>query len=709
MAEDTALLDRLAALEVLVSAQVEKLEPPQLVQPDPSRPPRFSVITPTRNRASDIVQAIRSVTSQTLTDWEMIIVDDGSTDETDAAVRPFLADPRLRYEKREPGGPGAARNHALSLAQGTLIAYLDSDNRFFPNFLAGMAAAFDADPPLQCAYGILVANGPVDGESRILWRRFDRERLRVANFIDLGAFVHRRTLVESLGGFDESLTRLIDWDLIQRYTAEAATARVPLPAVRYNTCSQNRVTDTADFGSNWFRVRRKMLPPLPRPMRVLYAIWHYPQLTETYIETELRALKRAGVKIEVWSEKDAEVPGDVVVPTRKGSLADAIRIVRPDIVHIHWLNFGKYADIAQAAGVPVTIRAHGFETTRESVAKALAHPNIKRMFLSPFQDISSQHNDARIQRLATPFDTTLFSPSANKDRRMILRTSAALRSKELEFFLELSKRLPDHRFVLVACRCLDAVDQFDWLVEKHRTSGSPAELKLNVPRSEVAALMAQAGIYVHTAVPPGVEWATPIGMPISIAEAMATGSHVLVRNLPPLAKYIGNAGSVYRDIDDATRIIAESADWSPAEWRRRELAAIDRAFLHHADDMVVRPIIDAWNDIIASRPRPEGRIESLKTGEISGWVWNAAEPNSALRVSVMRDGAVVQSAMADIFRDDLLRAGKGDGRHGFRIILSPAQPEEIGSITCRVDVMGFNIPRLSPRPDRVGPSSNCKA
>ena len=63
--------------------------------------------------------------------------------------------------------------------------------------------------------------------------------------------------------------------------------------------------------------------------------------------------------------------------------------------------------------------------------------------------------------------------------------------------------------------------------------------------------MEQAGIYVHTAKPPETEYGTPIGMPVSIAEAMATGAHVLVRDIPELRAYVGDAGATYRDGEEA--------------------------------------------------------------------------------------------------------------------------------------------------------------
>ena len=205
--------------------------------------------------------------------------------------------------------------------------------------------------------------------------------------------------------------------------------------------------------------------------------------------------------------------------------------------------------------------------------------------------------------------------------------------------------------------------------------------------------MAEAGIYLHTADPASTNRGTPVGMPISIAEAMATGTYTLVRNLPALASYVGNAGSTYRDIDEAVRLIAETADWSPEDWRRRELASTKRAYCNHSDDLVIRQLVSAWNDII-NPPRPSGRVEDVSPTKVRGWVWNAREPDARLQVTVIRGDQAVRTGTADIFRKDLLRSGIGDGRHAFAIDLPFDGSPNAHSIICRVEALGFTIPPL---------------
>jgi glycosyltransferase involved in cell wall biosynthesis len=101
--------------------------------------PIVSVILPTRDRAHCVADAIASVQAQHFTDWELIIVDDGSLDDTASVVEPFLDDRRIHYVEQAASGSCAARNHGQRLARGGLIAYLDSDNVWYPGFLSAAA------------------------------------------------------------------------------------------------------------------------------------------------------------------------------------------------------------------------------------------------------------------------------------------------------------------------------------------------------------------------------------------------------------------------------------------------------------------------------------------------------------------------------------------------------------------------------------------
>jgi glycosyltransferase involved in cell wall biosynthesis len=115
--------------------------------------PRISVIMPTYGQAAFLRRAIASLQAQTLADWELIIVNDGSPDDTAAIVAGLAPDPRIVYlELAENRGVGAALNIGVERAQAPLIAYLPSDDLFYPEHLATLVAALDENPAAVLAF-----------------------------------------------------------------------------------------------------------------------------------------------------------------------------------------------------------------------------------------------------------------------------------------------------------------------------------------------------------------------------------------------------------------------------------------------------------------------------------------------------------------------------------------------------------------------------
>src|SRR5688572_33266032 len=104
--------------------------------------PFFSVIIPVYNRAAALASAIESVRAQTCQDFEIVVVDDGSTDDPRAVVE-RIADPRIRFIRQENRGGGVARNTAIDHARGRFIAPLDSDDVFLLEHLARMKMLLD--------------------------------------------------------------------------------------------------------------------------------------------------------------------------------------------------------------------------------------------------------------------------------------------------------------------------------------------------------------------------------------------------------------------------------------------------------------------------------------------------------------------------------------------------------------------------------------
>ncbi len=115
--------------------------------------PKFSIIVPCFNAAATLQQTLDSLRAQTLTDWEMLCIDDGSQDHTHSIlIGAALTDPRIRLLDNPGKGPAAARNLAMTMARGELIAFCDADDLWKPEKLA-RKAHFMADPNIDGMYG----------------------------------------------------------------------------------------------------------------------------------------------------------------------------------------------------------------------------------------------------------------------------------------------------------------------------------------------------------------------------------------------------------------------------------------------------------------------------------------------------------------------------------------------------------------------------
>jgi glycosyltransferase involved in cell wall biosynthesis len=164
--------------------------------------PRFSVVIPTYNRAHTLGLAVRSVLSQSLGDFEVIVVDDGSTDDTLDAVR-SLEDPRIRLVAQQHRGVSAARNAGVREAAGDYVTFLDSDDEALPRWLEFLDSARDSDRPIiRC--GLLVV-GPDDLLREILLPGSPNDFVRWVNTFRAGTYALRRDLLVRLGPYPESL------------------------------------------------------------------------------------------------------------------------------------------------------------------------------------------------------------------------------------------------------------------------------------------------------------------------------------------------------------------------------------------------------------------------------------------------------------------------------------------------------------------------
>ncbi len=174
----------------------------------------ISVVVPTYNRARFVGRAVESVLGQTHFDLELIVVDDGSSDNTGALLESF-SDPRLKVLRQENRGVSAARNRGLALAQGAFLALLDSDDYFLPRKLSQQ-------------YAFMRETGYAVCQTDEIWIRRGREVnpmrkhekppvLRLEKALEMclaspSCVMFTRGFLEDVGGFDESLPACEDYD-----------------------------------------------------------------------------------------------------------------------------------------------------------------------------------------------------------------------------------------------------------------------------------------------------------------------------------------------------------------------------------------------------------------------------------------------------------------------------------------------------------------
>jgi glycosyltransferase involved in cell wall biosynthesis len=158
--------------------------------------------------------------------------------------------------------------------------------------------------------------------------------------------------------------------------------------------------------------------------------------------------------------------------------------------------------------------------------------------------------------------------------------------------MRVAQMCPSFRFVLVLARGHKVEGILDEMIEQNRAMGSPVEVRANVQREDLAALMRQAGIYLHT-----TGTIQPYGMPISIAEAMACGCHVVGKRRPGSAEYIGDAGSLYDTAEEAAALLQTTGAWTDRQWNDAFLRSVERAYRSYVSDTVIAPIVDDWRRI----------------------------------------------------------------------------------------------------------------
>ena len=148
--------------------------------------------------------------------------------------------------RQQNAGSANARNFGIANSSAPLLAYLDDDNLWYPEFLYRAVDIFSTRQDVDILYGALVSHEHRLRNSCILWKLFNRDHLEIVNYIDTNVIVHRRKLFDEYGGWDGSVRKLCDWDLVLRYTSHGPALALNVLAAYYRNCDGDRVRGPSD-------------------------------------------------------------------------------------------------------------------------------------------------------------------------------------------------------------------------------------------------------------------------------------------------------------------------------------------------------------------------------------------------------------------------------------------------------------------------------
>jgi len=208
--------------------------------------PRVSIVVPVYNAERTLAATLRSVWAQTCGDFELLVVNDGSTDGT-AALLAGQSDPRLRVISHRNAGVSASRNRGVAEARGEFVAFLDGDDLWTPDKLQAQVAALQGAPDAALVYSwtdlIDEAGRVIQRGSHVVANGRVYPLLASRNFLDCGStpLIRRSALIEA-GPFDETLKGGEDWDLWLRLATRHAFVCLPVVQVQYRVHGSSAVS-----------------------------------------------------------------------------------------------------------------------------------------------------------------------------------------------------------------------------------------------------------------------------------------------------------------------------------------------------------------------------------------------------------------------------------------------------------------------------------
>lgn len=245
--------------------------------------PKVSVVIPTYNRAHLIGESIQSVLAQTFPDFQLIIVDDGSSDGTETVVKGFN-DPRIRYIYQENRGISGAQNTGIRQAEGQYIAFLGSDDLWLPKLLELEVPILDTNPDVDLVYSkaqAIDADGNLKGQILGAFQKYPGETFKSELYGDSVCTitaVMRRQCFDRVGLFDENLSTRVDWDMWVRMAKHYRFAHIDKVLAHFRIhpgrYTRTRLDDFAKVCENGIKVLDKAFsdPDLPEEILAIRPI-----------------------------------------------------------------------------------------------------------------------------------------------------------------------------------------------------------------------------------------------------------------------------------------------------------------------------------------------------------------------------------------------------------------------------------------------------
>ena len=220
--------------------------------------PLFTIVMPAYRARATIAVAVASVLAQTETDFELLIVDDGSPDDTAAvALRAANGDPRVGVIRQENAGPAEARNRGIAAGSGELVAFLDADDRWAPEYLARHRDCFAARPMLGVSFARVRFLDPtltVPGRTSQHVAQLTLARALGENLVcTTSNLVTRRLVIDRVGGFDTAMTHAEDQEWIVRVLASTTweAGGIDAPLIDYRMSAQGLSADLGRMEAGW--------------------------------------------------------------------------------------------------------------------------------------------------------------------------------------------------------------------------------------------------------------------------------------------------------------------------------------------------------------------------------------------------------------------------------------------------------------------------